>query len=391
MSLINYAYQGVFTASKTMFALCLSMGLLFSFQTTVQANKPMEENTLTSTAVVIEVSSGYIRAGFSNEATPRHIFPAIIGRPRHQGVMVGMGQKDFYIGDEAQRKRGILTLKYPVEHGIITNFDDWQKLIEGTYQLLGVSPNAQPLLLVHNVHETQANKDEMTKRLKALGVTALKLETNASMVSKKTNSSTGLIVSSEDGVTMFTPIYQGQIQTNAIVRLDLAQRDLVDYLMKILTERGYSFTTTAEREVVRDILKELCYAAQDFEGEMQVAASSTTLEKPYTLPDGQVITIGNERFRCIETLFQPSFIGMQSISLPEGIRDAINKCDAGKQAALYNNIILVGENVKYPGMKDRVKKEVTTLTSKGISVNLPTDAELTTWKGAAKYAATATF
>eukprot|EP00276_Gloeochaete_wittrockiana_P009118 CAMPEP_0184645718 /NCGR_PEP_ID=MMETSP0308-20130426/2281_1 /TAXON_ID=38269 /ORGANISM="Gloeochaete witrockiana, Strain SAG 46.84" /LENGTH=381 /DNA_ID=CAMNT_0027075035 /DNA_START=34 /DNA_END=1179 /DNA_ORIENTATION=- len=345
--------------------------------------------------VVIDNGSGVLKAGFAGDDLPKCVFPSYVGRPRHVKVMAGGAEGESFVGSKAEELRGILKLQYPIEHGIVKNWADMEKVWSHVYENeLKVESEKHPVLLTEAPLNPRKNREKAAEIFfETLNVPALFISLQAVLSLYASGRTTGVVLDSGDGVTHAVPIYEGFAMPHSITRIDVAGRDVTDNLMLLFRKAGYTFHTSAEREVVRDIKEKACYCALNPQKEEAASADKTRPPYQYKLPDGNTIDIGPERFRAPEILFRPELIGREYLGIHETLVEAINRADLDIRKTLYSKIVLSGGSTLFPGFGDRLLTEVRKLAPKDIKIRIsaPPERKYSTWIGGSILASLATF
>ncbi|EKX32181.1 hypothetical protein GUITHDRAFT_82545 [Guillardia theta CCMP2712] len=330
--------------------------------------------------VIIDNGSGRIKAGFASDERPRFICPNVVGEVKHKKFFSFSESQQCYVGNDALAHRAILKLSYPIKHGVISDWNGMEKVWSSVITGLGVSLKHHPVLLTEAPLNPKAKREEVCERFfEGFDCPAFYIGIQAVMSLYSTGKITGVVVESGQGVSCSVPIYQGYAIWHAIKRLNLAGHELTEYLSKLLRERGYCFKSSAEYEIVRDMKEKHCFVALDYEEALNKAAMSDELHVSYEMPDGQIVLIGSERFRCLEALFRPSLLGLEDVGIHWMVYNSIMKSDLDIRKDLYANIVLSGGTTMHEGFQERLQAEVVALAPRTVKVRVIAKPEVWTF------------
>jgi len=352
--------------------------------------------------IVIDNGTGVLKAGFAGADKPRVVFRSCVGRIKHTRVMNGgaLDGNDIFIGPKAEEHRGALKLSYPMENGIVQNWNDMEKIWTYVYSRdnLNVASEEHAVLLTEAPLNPFSNREKSAEIFfEGLNVPALSMSLQAVLSLYASGRTTGIVLDSGDGVTHVVPVYEGLAIPSAVMRMDLAGRDITNHLQLLLRRSGHLFQTSSEMEVVRHIKEQCCVVSfnPSEPSEGSSSSSSTSARYPYTLPDGSVLEMGPEAFRAPEILFSPHLIGSEYRGVDDLLVKSVMRCDMDLRRGLFAQVVLAGGSTLFPGFGERLLAELRRhpLAPRDMKIRIaaPPERLFSTWIGGSILASLATF
>ena len=331
--------------------------------------------------IVIDNGSYTIRTGIAGDVDPMSAFRTVVGRPRYPSLLKEMNMKESYIGDEALELRNKLTLNNPIEKGNIIDFNDIKEIWKYSCEELRMDIEEHPILMTEKDFNSKKNREKTTQVLfEDLNVPRMFLASQSILCFFCCGRGSGTSVYSGEGSTFVCSFLENERISDTFKEIPIGGIDINQYLMKLMTERGYPFTTEKEHEMIRFLKEDICYVSESFDDEFEWYNESDNDNK-YELLDGTTIYIGKELIQSPEILFQPSLIDYCHDGIHEIIHQSIQNCDEDIREQLYKNIVLSGGSTMFNGMKERLQNEISSMTQNEVKVISNPERNIATWIG----------
>ena len=333
--------------------------------------------------IVIDNGSGFIKAGFCGEESPRSVFSAVVGTPKYKSEFTDI--KEYFIGNDAEIKRGVLKLTNPIKRVKVKNWDYVEKIWDYIFkQTLKVYPEDYNLLITHPLKNLKENIEKIAQIMfETFNVQSLNLSHPTTLSLYAAGKFDGMVIDLGDGTTQFAAIIDGYEIPEYCERINKGGKDITKYFGKLLNTKGINDKIEKlPKGILRDIKEKSCYIPLDYYKELESL-------KPfdYELPDGKHILINEKRIKYPMSLFfNPELKYIEEKSFPQICNDLIMKCDLDKNI-LYSNIILSGGNSMFKGLPEKFENQMKALVpssfEKFINIIAIPERKLGAWIGGA--------
>ena len=270
-----------------------------------------------------------------------------------------------------------------------------ETIYEHAFNKLKVSPSEQPFLSILSPNNPQSNHEKSTKLMfERFNVPQYYISNQACLSLYATGHLNGLVIDSGYDVTYSLSIYDGFHIPKTLSSIPFGGNDINEYFKEYLStylSKEPQYLTEYESKIAINIKENIGYIATDYIDELEC-----NIKREYTLPDGKIISFGNESFKYTESLFEPSILNLKHNGIHHIAYNTIQKCNKNKRNDMYGNILLIGGSTLFKGFESRLKHEMSLFASKNnintdVNIISPKDRKHFAWIGGSILASLSSF
>lgn len=346
--------------------------------------------------IVVDNGTFMIKTGFVGDETVATMFRNVI-----TGKKVG-DDSDYVdpeeiVGKEALNESHGLVILHPIENRIVVDWAKMETVWKHTFMSeLKIDPTEYTIILTQPALNPKENTERMVRLMfQAFSVPAVCVQNQAFLSLFSAERNTGVVVDCGYTSSQTTPIYDSFIIPHAVNQINVGGKDATEYLAEILSE--VQGQVIDESEVTfddyRDIKESLAFVSEDLDVDMRIAAESDQYMKEYeVVASGKELKLGNERFRCAEVFFQPSFVRKEDISIQQAAFKSFMGCDKNIRQEM-TTFVLAGGSSELQGFQPRLKQEIQDLAPRKFKMEVvaPGGRSLTAFEGGCRLVAAENF